>query len=304
MHRTIKLLALVAFAVAALPVKEAAAQFANGDLVLFFQDPNGGSGNTVYVNLGNAATNYRGAATGPDVANAINITNIASDLSGAFGAGWATNTNLFAGAFAARNNSSPLTNTAAVNGDANSLVYVSRARTSLGTEGIANSSGYSGFNGSGVQSIAGGILSSNSTTPAIAGTLALYDATVVPTSGTFLDTQNPVDTGNIQGNALNGNLAFGIQQQGSASSFSGSFGGVANVEFALDLYRIPATTGKPGQLAGDVVGTGTFEGTLVVDNTGNVSFVASAVPEPSTAMVLLAGLGALGIFRRRRTAAV
>ena len=49
--------------------------FNPGDLILFFQKP--GSNNTVYVGLGNAALNFRGAAAGTDGATSVtNIINI------------------------------------------------------------------------------------------------------------------------------------------------------------------------------------------------------------------------------------
>ena len=302
MHRTFRFVALGAIAVGGLASQAGAQTFSNGDLVLFFQNPGGstGSDQTLYVDLGNAATVFRGAATGADVANMVNITNIGSALSSAFGSNWATATTLYAGLAAARNNTSPA-GSGVTNGDGNSTVYVSQARSAVGTVGIASSSGYSGFNASGVQIIAGGIISMNNTNPAIVGSLALGAAQQFSTGNVFLDEQNPFLSPGVQGSAFT-NISGGVQQAGSASSF-GTLDTVSNVEFALDLYRISATTGKTGELAGDQVGVGTFEGTLVVDNTGSVSYLTTsttAVPEPSTAGVLMLGLGGLMLARRRR----
>lgn len=299
MLRTFKLTALAAVVVAALPVHHATAQtFAHGDLVLYFQNPGGttGADQTVYVNLGTAWSDFRGAATGADVADKINFASIGSDLSTAFGANWATETTLYAGLAAAQNNLNPSLGNA-INGDSRSTVYVSSPRTAAGTVGTSNSSpGWSTFNGSQVQSAAGGIISMNSTTPAIVGSLATGDAAQFSTSNVFLDEQNVLSPIPLSFNVFAGD----VMQQGSAGSF-GTLGSVANVEFALDLYRIVAAANRPGQLSGDIVGVPTYEGTMLLDSSGNVSFV-TGVPEPSTSLVLLAGLGVF-LMRRRRTAA-
>lgn len=312
MHRTKKLIALAAIAVAGLSVNWASAQsYSSGDLVLFFQNPNGSSGadQTLYVNLGNAQT-FRGAATGADVANQLNIASIGSALTSAFGSNWASQTTLYAGLAAAHDNGTLGFNLAANNGDSKSTVYVSAPRVAVGTVGTANSSAYGSPNPYGstaMVGIAGGIISMNATNPAIIGSLGVGSAQQFSTSNVNLDERNPFQSPGIQGTAF-GYISGGIQQAGSASSF-GTFDTVSNVEFALDLYRIAGeyTSNVNGSsLAGDVGGVGTFEGTFVVDNSGNVSYVTqtSAVPEPSTALALFLGLGGLFLTRRRRQAAI
>ena len=69
--------------------------YAPGDLVLFFQQTFGTK--TVYANLGNAATLYRGTAAGPGAANRIDFLNINAEMVSAFGAGWATDPTIYAG---------------------------------------------------------------------------------------------------------------------------------------------------------------------------------------------------------------
>jgi len=127
---------------------------------------------------------------------------------------------------------------------------------------------------------------------------------VLGVGSSFIDDRNPfLVTPTSQGTAFS-NFAGGVQQSQASSgkpASIGTFGPVADVEFALDLYRIVSVTGKTGQLSGDVAGTGSYEGTLTLDNAGNVSFVT--VPEPSTYAMI--GLGALlvGYAVRRKKAA-
>jgi hypothetical protein len=97
-----------------------------------------------------------------------------------------------------------------------------------------------------------------------------------------------------------------VAQVGTATSL-GSFGDVSNVEFALDLHRILATNGGAGTITAGLdsegntipTRTSTYEGTITINSSGVVGF--SAVPEPSSVMLLGLGAGALA-FRRRRNA--
>ena len=108
---------------------------ARGDLMLFFQKP--GDTDTVYVTLGSAATLYRGAASGPSSANqTLNIINIDGTLASAFGAGWATDPDVYAGLAGVLENSTADT---VVNGDQYRTIYVSRSRNGVGTVGASGS---------------------------------------------------------------------------------------------------------------------------------------------------------------------
>lgn len=112
--------------------------YSPGDLVLYFQQEN--SNNTLYVDLGNTANVFRGAATGPDVSSMLNMININSDLTNAFGSSWASLTNLYMGTagFQGTNGTTNLL----VNGDPSRTLYVGQSRDAVGNAGTANSTGY------------------------------------------------------------------------------------------------------------------------------------------------------------------
>lgn len=271
--------------------KAANSYYAPGDLVLFFQQENGS--NTVYVNLGNTATVFRDASS-----NLTNIININAQLNEAFGENWTSMGNIYAGlAGVWGTNNSPANNTL-TNGDPNRTLYVSQSRSTPGTAGVENSPGYSGLSNTNMTTAAGQISAMNNTFE------NNYDAAaaVSPTNVSTIDDNNPITTPGIQEPAFTV-FAGGIQQvSGSGVGSFGTIGTYENLEFALDLYRILAKTGISGQVEGDLR-TGSYEGTVVVDSAGNVSFIA-AVPEPST--WLLFGLGSAWVLygmRRRRAVA-
>jgi hypothetical protein len=280
--------ALLATAGLALVAPSAKAQNPNnntGDLLLGFQNPGGttGSDQTVLVSLGNVQTLYRDA-TG----NSINIINISSLLTNTFGSNWWELTTLYVGALEAHNSGTPTATL--LNGDPKSTIYVSSARTAVGTVGSASSPGYSGFGVTALQSVAGDML-------AVAGNLEQGGsgaALAISTSASDFDNYNPVTLG-IQGTAYD-NIGGGTQYQFGAGIF-GVFASV-NAEAALDLYRLQAANNKTGQYGfGNPIGEGEYQGSLVIDQGGNVSFI-NAVPEPSS-MALL-GMGVLGLIARRR----
>lgn len=286
-------LAVSASAMAAAPAQAQNTTYAPGDLVLYFQNPGGttGADQTVYVNLGNTATLFRQGGVGTAGAtNLLNIVNISSTLISAFGANWASELTLYAG-LAGTWSSSP--GTTLQNGDPARTLYVSQSRASGGIAGQAGSTGYSILGNTAMTTGAGRIIGQNNVLETdFTGTVGISS---LGNSG--IDDQNPFTIPGVQGTAF-ATFAGGVQQQGSATSF-GAFGPVTGVEYALDLYRILAATGVTGQVDGPLR-EGTFEGTVVLDNAGNVSFVA--VPEPSTAALLGAAVGIAGFVRRRRTA--
>ena len=241
--------------------------YAPGDLVLFFQKP--GDQDTIFVGLGNAATLYRGAAAGPTAdRQALNIVNIAAALTSAFGSGWASDPDIYAGLAAARSSSTGTSIQAIDNGDQKRTLYTSRARTAVGTLGQANSLPWdltmanSSTGGATAIIGMGNIFETNYTT----------QVAVSPTSISTLETDNPFLVPGIQATAFSA-FEGGVQQVGSASSF-GVFGPAGSVEFALDLNRIVPLT--DAETTGEVSGVkqiGSYEGTVVVGTDGNVSFI-------------------------------
>lgn len=266
--------------------------YAPGDLLLFFQQQ--GGSNTVYVNLGKAATLYRGSSAGTSGDYGLtksNIININSSLVSAFGSNWASEGNVYAGLAAARSSS---TGTNIIDGDQTRTLYLSRGRESVGDPLVANSTTYNltsslPYTGSSGQIIAMG-------SPFDNGPDAMQS--VMTTDLSNIDNYNPFLAAGIQGTAFGG-IAGGIQQVGSAGNY-GDYGGLGTAEFALDLYRVvPRLDSETAGI--EVPGTqhiGSFEGTVIVSSTGNVSYL---VPEPSS--VTLAGIAGLALaFRRRRNA--
>jgi hypothetical protein len=266
----------------------AASTYTPGNLVLFFQQE--GGTNTVYADLGKAA-DFRGTAAGAaDGTSRIGFLDLNSTLTGAFGAGWASDATIYAGlagVFSSNNTNA----TAVVDGDPYRTLYVSAARGSVGTLGEADSAGYTVNTNAGMTSGASGIIAMNIPFAALDGSAAIAD-----TETSKIDDQNPFAGTELQGTAFS-IFGGGVQQAGSASSF-GSFGGAGSTEFALDLYRILARNTVSGQVAGDLR-TGSYEGTISVGTNGLVSF--QAVPEPSSLALVGLAAGSL-VLRRRRSA--
>ncbi len=251
--------------------------FATGDLLLTFQKV--GSTNTVYADLGSAAS-FRGSSVGTYASNQINFLDLNAVLTSAFGAGWASDPNVYsslAGVYA----SSSISNTV-VNGDASRTLYVSASRNDVGTSGQSNSGTPTVGSNTDMTTAAASILSQNSVfadVPISPNPAVGYDAQAVvsETSISKIDDQQPITVfggSNIQGTAF-GVFGGGISQAGSASSF-GTLGVASNVEFALDLYRIVAVNGKTNEVNG-TLRSGDFQGTVTVNSSGKVSFVAGVV---------------------------
>lgn len=263
-----------------------------GDLLLCFQQQ--GGSNTVYVNLGNAASNYRGAAAGAaDGVSHLNIVNINSTLVSAYGTNWANDPTIYAGMAGVWGGEPD--DESLQNGDPSRTLYVSKARAGAGTIGLANSSGWTINTNTGMTSGAAAIYNQNNAFAQFADAAMV----IAPNTVSRIDENNPFTTAGsivIQSTAFS-IFGGGVQQQGSVGDF-GEMGESGTVEFALDLYRITAAEGIAGQVPG-VLRKGSYEGTVTVNSSGGVSFVA--VPEPSSLVLTGLAAGALA-FRRRRIA--
>ncbi len=264
-----------------------------GDIILFLQQRGGSQ--TVMVDLGTPSL-YRDA-TG----NILNIVNISGSISGStasttnagYGATWYDDPSIFWGISASRSSSPLTTNAGVVDGDPSRTLYVSQARSAIGTEGVASSAGYTGLSNTDMTNGANGMIQIHNALETRFTTQIAVD----PNSSSFVDDNNPFLGGVVPG------TAFTIFPGGVMSSFGpgsfGTFGGVA-AESAVDLYRIlaanPSNTVETGAIR-----EGQFQGSFVIDQTGNVSFIVTPVPEPATAG-LLASAALVGLVRRRRRA--
>jgi PEP-CTERM motif len=292
MKNTFKRYAIFAAFTAALtanPAKAANSFYAPGDLVLYFQQE--GGTNTLYANLGSAATLYRGSAAGSaDGVNNVNFLNLNSSLTTAFGAGWASDTSIYSGLAGVFSSSS--TSSALVDGDPARTLYLSASRQSVGTVGNADSNGYTIVTNTGMSTGATLITQQNN----ILENIYTTAVAISPTGVSFIDDNNPFVGPGLQGTAFN-IIGGGVQQRGTTGTF-GNFGAAGSTEFALDLFRIVGKTGIVGQVEGDLR-VGSYEGTVTVGTTGEVSFIANAVPEPSSLALTGLAVGALALRRRR-----
>jgi len=234
------------------------ANYAPGDLVMYFQKP--GSTNTVYARLGSAAADFRGRAS------RVNFLDIGAQLTAAFGAGWATDTTIYSG-LAGVWGTDPF-DTTLQNGDPSRTLYVSSPRSGVGTVGQANSTQWVMAGNTQMTSGAAGIFNQNN----VLETQYTDAVTVSDTSVSLIDDQNPFLSPGIQGSAFQGAFEGGVQRVQPAGGF-GTFGSAGSVNFALDLYRIPARTDLPGQVGG-VARQGGFQGTVTLNSSGKVSYIA------------------------------
>jgi len=241
--------------------------YSPGDLVLAIQQQ--GGTNTVYANLGSAATQFRGTATGADVANQVNFLDISAALTSAFGSGWATDPNIYVGAAGVWGTDQYSVDLQ--DGDPSRTIYVSRSRDSVGTVGTANSAAWSMNSDGSMTTAAVQITQQNN---AYAGNYATQVA-VSPTDVSKIVNNNPFLIPGTQGTAFQ--VFGGGVQQGGLTGTIGTFGDAGTVKFALDLYRILGKTGVTGQVAGNLR-SGSFEGTLTLNSGGMVSFIAQGPP--------------------------
>lgn len=292
----IALATAVASVIAGASAQAQNANFANGDLILGFQAKAGtGSDTNVLVNLGNTATVFRNAST--NNLNLDNIVNVNAILTATFGANWWDNTNLLFGAAGVWSNVIEAT---LQNGDPEQSIYMSKARTAnafgFANEDVKNST-LNTPNASSHTGASNNIMALNGAfeTQPTASQVAILNTV----ANTWED-YNVTSGGFVQSTAFTA-YTGGIQQRFGAGSY-GTFATHGAVEGALDLYRAQGQNDVSGQFdEGGALRVPQFQGILTIDNAGNVDFITSAVPEPSSAL-LLGAASLIGLaIRRRRT---
>ncbi len=243
---------------------------APGDLILYFQKL--GAQETVYVNLGKAATLFRGAKSGPSPAQQrVDFININATLQSAYGPGWASDSDIFAGLAGVFSNSA---NETVVDGDQHRTLYVSRPRNSVG---IIGSSGSAQWN----LEQQGNLTLASTNMLGLTNNFAvrlpsLSQGKIDTLALSVIDDQNPITPAGVQQTAF-GQFPGGVQQRGTGSPI-GTFGQAGQMVFALDLQRIvPNSAVISGKVDGPTR-LGTFEGTVTVATDGDVSFLTTTVP--------------------------
>lgn len=299
------------FAASLTGVKAAeAGVYAANDLLMFFQNPSGTTGNTTvaYFNLGSTYNVFRAAATplDPTFNTVISLGNINNLLTTTYGADWTgLSSTIFAGA-AGQNGATSALATSTTNGDYARTTYVTKPRQSAGSFGQANSSSplYDPATTGVPTAISGANNISGMTQPGSVGF-----------ASTTLETQNPI----VNGNPGTAYSAFQGGIIGDISSATYSYGSINDVVLGLDLFRVTKTSGTGTTNAtiwqtvnniNDPLYTASYPGgsaradylgTITLSSNGDVNF--AAVPEPSTYALLAlaaAGLGAHIIRRRKK----
>jgi hypothetical protein len=209
--------------------------------------------------------------------------NINAALTAAYGAGWASDTDIYAGLAGCRSAS---TGIQVFEGDQTRTLYVSRARNGVGTLGAVNSIPWDLTTAGTSTSAATAIVSS------LSNDFEVNHLTKVASplaSSSKIDDENPFIAAGVQGYAFNG-FTGGVQQRGSNTSF-GTFGPAGSVEFALDLNRIvPRNDSDTNNEVSGVKEVGSYEGTIVVGTDGNVSFITQGVGSAYTAWATTNGV--------------
>ncbi|RYD24260.1 MAG: hypothetical protein EOP88_00770 [Verrucomicrobiaceae bacterium] len=272
--------------------------FARGELSLVFYsltgDAPGVLGSDYYVvNLGPVASfraNTQNNVSVKTVNPTIASSNVAADLQQVFGAGWAEDGTVRMMAVT----TIPQDPNVPVSGDPAKTIYYSAARTSLdsGQKGFDANSAFLAYQGNPNGATVGSgtrTQSSNDITNfiyvATNGTIANNNPpSGVNTSGVRLTTSQPNNL-SIYVPPASGGLYFKQGTDPTAVLGEGKLPGSANVEAAVDIFRVlHTTTGATltsGSSSGNAVtGQGQFIGSITLDSTGELKVQAVGVSTP------------------------
>lgn len=265
-------------------------------LILTFQNPGGtvGSDQTITVAI-NDAIFFRDAALGSF--SSINVAGLGAALSNTFGSTWYEQSTLWMGVAGYRGTgggADPHLSSSLTAGDPQATLYFSRQREIGGSVGGANS--VQPNVNTGAANGTRGAIQQVKTTLEDFGTTAIL---VRPTSTSFVDENLPFTSPGVQ-SAAYADIGGGVQGNFGADSF-GSFGSAGQIELGLDLYRIQFRNDLTGQSGlGEATNSGKFLGTIAINQSGDLSYLA-AIPEPSTiALLVIAGVAGFFAIRRRR----
>jgi hypothetical protein len=269
-----------------------AAYTRNLDAVLFFEDINQ-SADVVMLGLP-TLSGLRDATAGTyTILNSGGESSLASALSTAYGATWATDGTVLAGVAGSRS-ASNVNDVFGATQDPYRTLYFSQARATTSSAGSQDSGDQSLPGNTTLGSAASGI----DTVEARLAGAGTQLATFTNASSTGFFGQVPADGGN----SFNSQIT---SVAGLVSTSSFTFGAAgSNVVLAMDMYRMKPSNSPVGELDPSVLDLNSqFLGQVILKDTGEVGFVA-AVPEPTTIgmLGLVAVGGAIAAVRRRKAA--
>ena len=268
------LLRIAALSLLCTPVR--GAPYTPGDLIMGFVAGGGkGASQSLVLNLGTAHGFRDGFDAGTD---RINFKTIGPQLAAQFSTmdlPWYERTDLFFSVVGAR--SATASTTVVTNGDPNRTVYVSQGRLASTTPGVADSSGWSVATDGNMTTASGRILATSQrygdvTSIADAQGVAIIADEGVEGGNTYDEFTRPTTATSF--GAFNG----GIEQTFTEGSW-GTLSPTGAVEAALDYYRVSPKNnivGQYGYMADNSgIREGLFKGTFTINQSGQISFIAS-----------------------------